>query len=230
MARALTYGVRWAAVAGLVGAVVGLLSAVAGVVAGSTGTRIAVWTLWSLSGVAVGAAQWAVVRGRMRLSPIRWIAATAIAPLGFVVFILLVTAHGVIQSAGYLEPSAAYAPAFIVQGVVTAAVCGLILGGLQAAALRDASIDWLAWICATMLGVLAAWVFNLALLFLFVPTAHGGFSKPNCEACWIAELVGPWIMLCLPQAFLIGRAADLHIPTVSHMATDPAEADARSRT
>lgn len=157
-------------------------------------------------------------------------AATAIAPLGFVVFFLLVASHGVIQSAGHLEPSAVYAPAFIVQGVVAAAVCGVILGGLQATALHGASIDWLAWICATTLGVLAAWVPNLALLFFFTPTAHGDFSKPYREARGIGEFGGYWIMLCLPQAFLIGRAVNLHIPTVSHVATDPAEADERSRT
>ncbi len=195
MARAHAYGLGWVAVADLAG-----LAGLAGAIA----TEIAELMLWPLSGIGVGAAQWALVRARMRISPMGWTAATAVASLGAVAFFLLLAQHVVIESSGDLNPSAACAPAFIVQSIIAAVVCGLILGILQVAALRDTPLVPGAWVCATIIGVMGAWLYYLGIVLL--PAGPWYLPQAVHQYRWTAIFGGYWVMLCLPQAVLIARA------------------------
>lgn len=194
MAQAVVYGLGWVAVAGVFGALLGSIT---------TGTPGLI--IWSVSGIAVGAAQWTLVRRRLRVSPIPWVAVTAIgsfvAIYAHFYFALLITKSG----GGILDLATRYPGEFLRDSIVMPLVGALTLGLPQGVALRDTPIRWWAWILATTLGVVAAWFGELALQGI-------RFWNMPPEFGMIVHTGGYWIMLTLPQAVLIGRATKRAMP------------------
>jgi hypothetical protein len=176
---AIGFGLGWIVGTSVVG---GLLGALA--------TGLAGLVVWTLSGFAVGAAQWLLIRHRLRVSPIRWIAATA---FGSFVIILVHIYLGTLVSKGIGRSEV------LVDAVIMAIIGGLALRIPQAAALGDTPIRWPAWCWATAFGALAAWLGDFGL----VTFVAGDLPR---EAGMIALTSGFWAALSLPQAILIGRA------------------------
>jgi hypothetical protein len=183
--RAALFGVGWVLGAGAAG---GLLGSIAD---GVTGLII-----WGLSGIAVGAVQWALVSRRLQIPPIRWIVATSIGSFAtlYVHFYL-----GVLITKGarsFFGLMASHGGELLFNSVIVAIAGGLLLGIPQASALGRTPIRWWTWPLATMLGALVAWLADLGLWSVDMPR--------RIEA--IIRVGGYWVALSLPQAFLIGWA------------------------
>lgn len=188
MERALAYGFRWIAVAGVIGGVTGGIVGVLGPLG---------FGLWALSGVAVGAAQWAMVLQRLRVGQAAWIAATAIGSFITISVEIWLGLH-ILEERGFPPVTAAFVHKFFIDCIIMAVVGGLALGIPQALTLRDTPIHRWAWICATTLGASAAWAFSLWFIYLKARYLH-----LHGVVQMIPLIGGYWVALCLPQAILI---------------------------
>lgn len=188
MARALTYGLGWVAVAGVVGGLVG------GVAPGVVGL-----VFLALSGVAVGAVQWRYVLRPLGVAPAPWIATTAIGACAAMLTHFMMALGFTKTTVGFADIIDRFGGKLFYAGLYVALAGALLWGAPQAFVLRETAVRWWAWILATMVGVSCAWFGALAL--------HGtGFATTPPEIGRIIRVAAYWAVLTLPQAILIGRA------------------------
>lgn len=102
---------------------------------------------------------------------------------------------------GILNFTTEYGYEFVYDSIIIALAGGLMLGVPQAVVLGGTPVRWWAWIPATTLGAVLAWVGHLLLLF---PLSARGQLPPELDM--IAVVGGYWIALTLPQSVLIGLA------------------------
>jgi hypothetical protein len=195
--RAAVFALSWVTCAGGIGSLLGALTnALEGAI------DHAGLTVWAFSGIAVGAAQWALVCRRLQVSALGWIAATAFGSfLTMSVYFYL----GVLVTKGAANFSnllVRYGDEVALYSVVVMLVGGLTIGIPQAVLLRDTRIRWWIWPSATMLGVLGAWLGDLGLWDAIL-----GRWPRQIEA--IIHMSSYWLALSIPQALVIGHAVKM---------------------
>lgn len=187
-ARALAYGIAWVAVAGVVGGFVG------GVVPGIVGL-----VFLALSGIAVGAVQWRLILRPLGVSPVPWVATTAIGACAAMFTHYMMAGAVMKTTVGIADIINRFGDRLFYSGFYVALVGALLWGVPQAIVLRETTVRWWVWILVTMLGVLCAWIGALALSGI-------AFATMPPEIGRISHVAAYWVIVTLPQAILIGRA------------------------